>query len=527
MSEVESRTQGEMVGWLDSKWWPDMNEIHGAHERPPLDALIMRHSALALERFGMEALLIHEIWTWESHLWRGFESWVGGVTASQGVGPYSEDLAKRLKKDWIRYTRARLDEDQATTAARLARAKSTFTATFPGESKLDMGVVRRLKEAWDELEKSVEHEWQILFDSCEAEEPFRTSRPGLPFQRSPPGASITTPPSGNRLVDYLDRYDKNAEEEFSGSTSQLIPLYNFWKKERERRFECEAKDVEGWFERGIAACDAALGSPGSSVMPYIVVHPTKWILITQDMVESEGIGPLSRSLQRNPYIQLIEFSGFRNDEELAYAIREIIPRTASSLTTIAMPVYTLQIGNHTISALAALVKENTGIRSILANLPSLDLLAAGLANRESVAGHATTSYTFQGFRVVSGGSIPPRYLSNEHSRVSESKIELRFPGPHHGVLKLVLHHHSGSETTLALRINDKTLLPVLVARSQNTQEYMLSPHEDYNPGAQNIIVVTPSSNAYKLYSIDLIDEDGMPFGNEASREDGRESQSGN
>jgi len=301
-------------------------------------------------------------------------------------------------------------------------------------------------------------------------------------------------------------------------------LYNFWRKESEQRFRGERNDVGRWINGGLVGCDTPLGcAEECQMVATMVVSPVKWTLITQHVIDSEGISALSRALRRNPYIRIVEFRDFENETSLAKALRGIIPKTASSLTTIAIPGPE-PIGFESTAALAEIVRDNPSIRSISttnSSLTSLMILVDEVARREPPYSSAT-SITFQGFGIT---QFDPRWSKQIlfHSQVysPESKVEIHFLGPEDGGdLQLAIRHGSSeslevnSGTTFTLKMNDSPSISRPIRQAVQDDFITLIFNEDVTPG-QNVVTITPDSesgNIYKLLSIDLLDRDGMPYG---------------
>lgn len=512
MFEVESRTQTEMDSFSNGKPSPATIEI--------------RRYALILERFGLELLFLYETWIWECKLWCDRGLWVDKVIAERGDSNFRE-LKAQLNTDWVRHARARLAEDQATTAARLANAREAFVATFSGVPDVN---ARILKEAWDVLQTSVETNWQEAIEACGKEGIFTNSTPRLPFQKPPsdPGPETLI---GSAHVDTFEHYAMKAreltEEQFRGSADHAkhVILYEFWKKERERRFQGERNDIERWISGGLIGCDTPLGcTENCPMVATMVVSPVKWTLITQPIIDSEGIHALARALRRNPYIRVVEFRDFENDASLAKAL-EIIPRMASALTTIAIPG---SIGFASTAALAKIVRGNRGIRSISATDSSLTsfLILVDEVSRREPSHLSTTSITFQGFGITEFGTGPrwsKQILFSSQDYAPESKVELHFFGPEDsGTLQLAILHGSSeslendSGTRVELKINDSASATFsrFIRQGNVENEFItLESDNDFTPGIQNVITISPSGNTYILLSIDLLDRNGVPHGN--------------
>ncbi|GLB39942.1 hypothetical protein LshimejAT787_0704520 [Lyophyllum shimeji] len=512
LSEVESRTQTEMEAFFED-------------ENPTPHAIEMRQSALILERFGLECLFLYETWTWECQLWRDHNTWVDLVVTKRAESDPKELLA-RLNADWVRYARARLAEDEASTRARLAKGKEAFIATFSGVPDVN---ARVLKKAWHALQTSVEIEWRKTINICGKEGIFLNSTARLPFQ---PPNNVPQPATASicsGLVDSLEHYARRVEEAITetfrrSGNHRDLSLHKFWTKEREKRFRGERLDVVQWIDGGLSRCDAALGcTENCPLVATMVVSPLKWTLITPPIIHSEGMPALSRALRRNPYLRMVAFRDFENDVNLARALRAIVPRTASSLTTITIlgPIHF-----EGTAALAEIVRSNPGIRSISvtdSTLTSLMILVDQVAQREPPYPGAT-SITFRGFGTTPFGTGPrsKQILCSWHDFTCESEVELRFFGPvdgHH--LQLALLHGSNesqvenSGTAVTLRFNASTTATFsrFIPQARVKQEFIsLFPNEDFIPGFQNVVTITPSGNPYTILSIDLLDKNGLPYG---------------
>lgn len=477
------------------------HHVDGAHLKWQLMHLGtgMRVSALMQERFHMESLFLHEIRTCEERLCIGYSGLLQNISKKRRDWD-AEDLSSRLKKDWMRDTRVRLMKDRDNAFARMNIQRKVLAAALSFQDSREQ---KGFLGYWKGLQQLLEEEWRLLIQRCTNEDIFNDS---IPTISSPQESATDAQKLSSKLKVALDQFSSQEDFFFSG------PLYLRCKRARRLRLEVEAEEVEESIDRGLATLDAHLaGFPGCPYSPHIAVSELKWFSVTQESVKDGRIHALSHALRRNRHICLVEFSDFRDDELLSAAIG--MTHSMSSLTTICMSNCKVVGGGRTLSAFEDAVTKNTGIQSFDNANPCFDSIKAYIASNPDRKHTSPISITFRGFAPRTGADQRQFLSALKHGNASS--IELRFLGPRHGRLELILLHRSSQDTRqipprtlLTVKINEKVCPPRVVKTTAGNETIWLSPDEDFQPRAVNLVTITPTDNYYELYDINLYDEDG-------------------
>jgi hypothetical protein len=453
--EVREQLKGETTAMrrVDGEQAGDENMVEKRSFSGDEDLEVVVEERLIYERCLMEKLLVHEVEAWEGLVWNRVKEFIG-----RNDVPESEKV--RLTREWRGNCWKRLDANIRAMDTRMERVKAKISALPSNTLQRTLNV--RLEEAHDEIREAWQSVIERLVDT--------------------PTPSVSSTPSSRFNRDVRRRAERNEFDRDWGMTPPAQQEQERQYLEIARQLKKELADVQFRIAQGLDRCDEFFDDEKLFASRHA---RSKSLILDSDRFKAP-LDFYARALQSNNDVIRIDFLCY-SDEEYAWCTKTVCD--LSSVTSI-------------------FVSNRERLPPIQRDTPLFidhddsESLETFLNNDQSLA-RTRDTYVFMQYK-------------------NGWTIAVSFVGPSSGNLRLRLKHYADRyETTLTVVGTSFSLaVPELLA----IDDINLHPDSNsssqlsFKPNTRNKLILQASSlDYYNLQDIQLLNEDGKPYGQPPQR----------